>query len=110
VEAPFEPVFEAIEAAEAEAIFEAILEGVEAVGEERVVEVGGEPTVEAGSESALEARVDPVMKTPSEALGVKLARSPQPDQEGEAPDTEKQESWKHDRPPLVENSVGAMGF
>jgi hypothetical protein len=35
-------------------------------------------------------------KTPSEALGVKLAGSPQRDQEGERPNTGEQESSKHD--------------
>jgi hypothetical protein len=100
IEAAFEAVFEAIEAAEAaeaeaaeaEAVFkaieaaeateaEAIVEAIEAA-EAEAIEAPVEPTLEAGCESALEARADRARHTPSHALGVNLAGSPQPYQEG----------------------------
>jgi hypothetical protein len=77
-----------VEASEREAVFEAILEAVETPPAKARIEKPStkarveEPAVEAGAEPALEARVDAVRETASEALGVKLAGSPEHHQKG----------------------------
>ena len=44
--------------------------------------------------------------TPNE----RAERDRSPDPQGQGPNTAEQESSKHDRPPLVENSDGVMGL